>query len=100
MIKTKEEIIDLVKQHFNEDESEEAISFIEDITDTINNYEEKTKDPENWKERYEQNDAEWRKRYKDRFFNTGSKDEPDDIIDEPEERKKPMRFEDLFTVKE
>lgn len=63
---TKEELLNSIKDKFNEDTSDETLKFIEDVTDTINSYEDNSK--EDWKAKYEQNDAEWRQRYKERFF--------------------------------
>lgn len=72
---TKEELLNSIKDKFNEDTSDETLKFIEDVTDTINSYEDNSK--EDWKAKYEQNDAEWRQRYKERFFqNEPVKEEP------------------------
>ena len=95
MIKSKDEIISMISQQIGEDNSDEAISLLEDITDTLNDYETKTNDSTNWKQKYEDNDKEWRERYMERFM-SGSSDEIDeDIIDEPTERK--YTFDELFT---
>ena len=95
MIKSKDEIISMISQQIGEDNSDEAISLLEDINDTLNDYETKTNDSTNWKQKYEDNDKEWRERYKERFM-SGSSDEIDeDIIDEPTERK--YTFDELFT---
>lgn len=98
MIKTKEELFEAIKTKFAEDDSEETISLIEDITDTVNDYEGRLSSDTDWKTKYETNDAEWRKKYKDRFFNSAGT-EHEDPIDEAEQPKK-LKFEDLFTVKE
>lgn len=72
---TKEELLNSIKDKFNEDTSDETLKFIEDVTDTINSYEDNSK--EDWKAKYEQNDAEWRQRYKERFFQSEPvKEEP------------------------
>ena len=101
MVRTKEEILEAIKGRIGDDSSDETIAFLEDITDTLNDYDNKTKTDTDWKTKYEENDKEWRKRYTDRFFNneedSGSKgsDETDEI-EEPEE---PTTFEDLFKEK-
>ena len=101
MVRTKEEILEAIKGRIGDDSSDETIAFLEDITDTLNDYDNKTKTETDWKAKYEENDKEWRKRYTDRFFNneedSGSKgsDETDEI-EEPEE---PTTFEDLFKEK-
>ena len=93
-VRTKEEILNSVKRHFGEDTSDETLTLVEDITDTITDFENKANnDGQNWKQRYEENDAAWRKKYRDRFFSGGS----DDGDDEPEPpAKKNYTYENLF----
>ena len=99
MVKTKDELFEAIKNKFAEDDSEETISLIEDITDTVNDYSTRLSSGEDWKTKYETNDAEWRKKYKERFFNSAGNDDDPVSANEPNEPKK-LRFEDLFTVKE
>lgn len=100
MIKNKSELLDSIKAKLGDDTSDEALALIEDINDTLDDYESKTSDSTNWKQKYVDNDAQWRQKYKDRFFNGDSTGDDDmgGIDDEPP--KKPLSFEDLFTVKE
>ena len=93
MIRNKEELITMISQHIGEDNSDEAIALLEDVTDTFNDYETKTKDTTDWKTKYEQNDAEWRNKYKERFM-SGSSEIDEEVIPEPEEKK--YTFESLF----
>lgn len=83
----------MISQHIGEDNSDEAIALLEDVTDTFNDYETKTKDTTDWKTKYEQNDAEWRNKYKERFM-SGSSEIDEEVIPEPEEKK--YTFESLF----
>jgi len=95
MIRSKDELITMLSQKIGEDNSDESISLLEDISDTLDDYATKTADTTNWKQKYEDNDKEWRDRYKERFM-SGSPEEIDDKIDdEPEERK--YTFDELFT---
>ena len=91
-IRTREEILNSIRSHFGEDTSDETLALVEDISDTISDFENKANnDGQNWKQRYEENDAAWRKKYRDRFF-SGSSDD-----DEPEQpEKKNYTFENLF----
>lgn len=66
-IRGADEILELVRSRIGEDISDESITFIEDITDTINDYEARTKEDREWETRYNENDATWRKRYMERF---------------------------------
>lgn len=70
MIKTYEEIMESIKQRLGDDSSDEALTFIEDISDTLKaGQTDKTSEAEDWKKKYEDNDKMWREKYRDRFFN-------------------------------
>lgn len=86
----------MISARIGEDNSDEAIGLLEDITDTLNDYEERTADNTNWKERYEANDKEWRDKYKERFM-SGDTSKDEEIIDEEEEPERKYTFEELFT---
>lgn len=85
-VRSKEELLAIIKDRIGEDTSDEAISFIEDVTDTLNDFE--TRAGEDWEEKYRQLDEEWRTKYKERFFNTENEEE--------EEKKEVLTFNDLF----
>lgn len=89
-VKTVDEIMKKVRERIGEDDSDEAIEFIEDISDTFESFS-KTED---WKTKYEENDKKWREKYRDRFF-TSKEEVEEDEIEEPEEKEK-KKFEDLF----
>lgn len=86
MIKTKDEIIEKISAVIGEDNSEAAISLLEDVTDTLDDYEAKTKDSTDWKQKYEDNDNEWRQKYRERFLEKSDDSVAEDEIedDEPE----------------
>lgn len=91
-IKSIDEILNAVKERIGDDTSDSAISFVEDISDTLNSLSEQ----ENWKQKYEQNDSEWRKKYRDRFLSGESSSDDDDSGDENE----PLTYEKLFNVED
>lgn len=92
-IRTREELLESVRARIGEDTSDDALAFIEDIQDTINNYENnKNGDGTDWKKKYEDNDKEWRTKYRDRFFRGGVEDD-DDVTDPTPKR---LTFDDLF----
>lgn len=93
---SKDQLLSKIKERIGEDTSDEALRFIEDVTDTIDDYESKTKDNTDWKKKYEDNDAEWRKKYKDRFFNTPAKDEPEKPPEGSDDKPKTYEYKDLF----
>lgn len=89
MVKTKEEIMNFIKEKFSEDTSDEVIEFIENLSDTLDD-----KGDEDWKTKFEENDKAWRKKYRDRFF--GKTKEDEEIEDDDIEEIKSLKFEDLF----
>lgn len=93
-IRTRDEIMETIRARIGESTDDNDISFLEDMTDTLNDYETRISDSGNWKERYEENDREWRERYKERFFNDENSPEPDP---KQEEHKVPKTYEDLFS---
>ena len=95
MIKSKTELLENLNQLIGENSGDNAIELLEDLSDTLDDFEQRTSDTTNWKNKYEENDKEWREKYKNRFF---SKPEPDPEPEpQPEpEPSKPRTFEDLF----
>ena len=91
-IKSYNELMASLKEILKDNTSDEALAFIEDMNDTL-----KENSGEDWKARYEENDRQWREKYKARFFD-GKNEET--VVTEEEEVEKPLRYEDLFTVKE
>ena len=102
MIRSYEEIMDAVKTRLSDDTSDEALSFIEDISDTLkagNNNE-----AEELKKKLEENDKMWRKKYMDRFFNNDvdkdiEKETDNSNMSDQEEPEAPQTFEELFETK-
>lgn len=95
-IKSKEEILEQINARIGEDNSDEAIAIIEDITDTLDDFETRANgDGVDWKTRYEENDKEWRNKYKERFFNAEI-NEPDNLDKTEPDNAKPKSYADLF----
>lgn len=95
-VRTQQDILESLRARIGDSTDDDTIAFIEDVTDTLSDYETRVSDSTNWKEKYETNDAEWRQRYRDRFFgNPESEVEEIDSVVETE-TEKPMTFEDLF----
>lgn len=95
---TKEQILDRIKVRIGEDTSDEALQLIEDISDTIGDYETKTKDSTDWEKKYKDNDEQWRKKYKDRFFNSPAEEEKSisSEINEDEKIENKLTYDNLF----
>ena len=87
MVKSVVELLDIVRQRIGDSTDDADISFIEDLSDTLNagNLEEV--------ERLKSENEELRKKYRDRFFE--KKVEEAEEAEEAEELEK-RTFEDLF----
>lgn len=99
-VRSKEELLQNLSAIIGEEPDEDGIAFMEDLSDTVEDYENKTK--EDWKKKYEDNDKAWKKRYTDRFMKGKSDpDEPEEPEDpdDPED-KSPKTFADLFKTED
>lgn len=95
-IKSREEIMETLRTRIGEDTSDDALSFIEDVQDTLDSL--SNADNENWKQRYEDNDAQWRQKYRDRFFSNepiGDNGMPGNNVP-PEDSSENLTYENLF----
>lgn len=105
MILSKDDFISRISERLGEDNSDETLTFIEDVTDTLNDYEERlsSTDNEDWKSKYDELDASWRKRYRERFFKPETT--PEEVKDEQEKDVKEdpnedVTFDELFEERE
>lgn len=99
---SKEEVLRRIQERVGDAADDDSLRFVEDMTDTINNYDSLTST--DWKAKFEQNDTEWRQRYRDRFFNSGSVDETtmvEKTVEEEvgENEVKEYTYESLFESK-
>ena len=93
-IRKREELLSAIRERFTDDTSDETLGLLEDITDTLDDYENRANDSTDWKTKYEENDANWRQKYRDRFFNSSNND--DDLEDNKGSENTVRTFEDLF----
>lgn len=102
----KEQFMTRLQERIGEDTSDEAMSFIEDMTDTFNDMETRSsgESDEQWKTKYEELDKTWREKYKARFFDSettpsdAKESQKDDVIDDGDAEEK--TYEDLFVERE
>ena len=104
MILDRDKLLEKIRAYVGEDTSDNAISLIEDVTDTVTDYD--TRSGTDWEGKLKENDEMWRKRYMERFSQpTGShdtsgneviKDNEDDVKTELEN----VTFDDLFKERE
>lgn len=92
----KEEILEKLKKHFGESTDDDSLSFIEDVSDTIDSYETKVKNTTNWEEKYKENDENWRKKYRDRFFSKSPDDDEEEPPLDPQEESTKYTYDKLF----
>lgn len=101
---SKEEFMSRLQERIGEDTSDEAMTFIEDMTDTFNDMEARSNSNNDaeWKQKYDELDKSWRKKYRDRFFD--SETTPADVKEEQEEDVKDdgeeKTYADLFEERE
>ena len=76
---SKEELLIKVKEYIGEDTSEEAVSLLEDVDDSMSD-----SDDGEWEKKYHELDESWKQKYIERF---GS--------GEPEENKEDDRREEV-----
>lgn len=97
-IKSREDLLKSLNTLIGDNPTDENLAILEDVTDTLKDYEEKTADQTDWKTTYEQNDAEWRKKYKERFLSGETiKDEQEEDV---KKDSKPLTFDSLFKERE
>lgn len=92
----KDTIMERLRENFNDNDSDDVLGLLEDVTDTLNDYQSRLEENGDWKERYEQNDREWRQKYKDRFFNNDPEPDPEPEPGKDPEQETPTTFEELF----
>ena len=95
-ILTKAELLAKLKERTSEDMGDDTLKFIEDVTDTLTDFEIKAKDTTDWEKKYKENDEQWRKKYKERFFTTPVQEDEQDIPNEEEPKLEKLTYENLF----
>lgn len=110
MVVSKDDLLKQVKDYLKEDTSDEAITLLENVSDTLNSMssedvDELKKQLAEANEKAEKIDKEWRTKYTDRFNSPAPKSEKKGVFEEPdetdddEEEDEPTKYEDLFTTK-
>lgn len=89
---SREDLIKKVTEFLGETPTDEGVSLLEDVTDTLNSTDDSGTE---WKQKYEENDKMWRKKYIDRF-NGKTDPEDDPNKDDPEDNNKNLTFDSLF----
>lgn len=99
-VKTRDEIMEAIRKRIGEDTSDEAISLLEDVTDTLEDYETKVADKTDWKTKYDEMDASWRKKYMDRFSGKTGEEVKEEQEEQIKDDSETRTFDELFTERE
>lgn len=98
----RDEFFERLDEHLTDSTSDADIQWLEDMTDTYNDLEQRANGGgEDWEQRYYENDRKWKERYRHRFFtsdggNATDGDNGDGSGESAEERGKRITIEDLF----
>lgn len=98
----RKEFFETLNKLIGDNSSDETITALENLTDTFNDFENRTSDSTDWEKRYNENDKMWREKYRARFFDSETKDDPTDIPevekkDPEQERAESISINDLFS---
>lgn len=99
MILNRDEYFNRLHAMVGTDTTDESISFIEDMTDTYNDMENRLNgDGTDWEAKYKELDKSWREKYRHRFFsgNGGAIEQGEPDPDENEYNPDDVKIDDLF----
>ena len=89
-IKTKKEVLDGLKKFIpDEDTSDDTLTFLKDVADTLD----AGADGAAWKQKAEDVEKKWKQKYKDAFYNPPDKPDP---VPDPDPEPKHRSYADLF----
>ena len=100
-VKTKAEILEIIRSRIGDSTDDETLGFLEDVTDTLTDLETRASDSTDWKGKYDELDKSWREKYRERFFSSDPKEDKtgNEEFEEKEDKEK-KTYESLFDVKE
>lgn len=101
-ILSRDEFFARIHDKIGSDSSDDSISFLEDMSDTYNDLENKANnDNVDWEKKYHELDESWKKRYTHRFFSGDSRNIPGNDDDgKPDYDAESVSFESIFTESE
>lgn len=103
MVTTKTVLLEALRAKIGDSTDDADLKLLEDVSDTMDDFEQRIKDSGDWKTKYEENDKAWKEKYRDRFFNKDvddeiEKKEKENEIEHKLDENKKLEFSDLFTV--
>ena len=91
----KENYFNKLHEKIGNDTSDEAISFLEDMTDTYNDLEKRANgNGVDWEKKYKELDDAWKAKYRHRFLHSDGGYAPEE--EKTKEEPKEVTFSDLF----
>ena len=96
---SKEDFMSAIKSIVGDNNSDEAIAFIENASDTYDELSKSSAPSEgqtDWQKKYEENDAEWRKKYTERFFSGSTETKTEDVTKTTPQETNGTQIKDLF----
>ena len=99
MVKTKDEIMEEIRDYIGDRSDDQTIALSENISDTIDDYAAHG----DYDEKLMAVEAEWRRKYIDRFMTGGEKRndvEVEKTEDEEKDKAEEIKIDDLYTEKE
>ena len=99
---SKEDFMSAVKNMVGENTDDNSLKFVEDMSDTYNEFEQTTAGTDDWKQKFEENDKTWREKYRDRFYSSGEEDKKkeEEHEEESEDEADDITIDDLFQESE
>lgn len=102
---TNEEFMKQLNEILKDNDSDEALSVLENASDTFNDLSKQISEAGDWKTKYEENDKAWKSKYRERFSKpstpingtTGSIiDEEDDVDETDDNEPEKLTYDALF----
>lgn len=93
---SKEEYFNSINKMLGENTSEEALQFIENMTDTYNELDNNASKGEYTQEDIDNINRSWSKKYRERFFSGGEINLPPDKNIEEEQRSENIALDDIL----
>ena len=99
---SRDELLEKTRALLGERTDDEAITFIEDVTDTYDSISgaKSGYTEEEVTAKVNEVEEKWRKKYRDRFFGNGGDDDDDDEPDDGNTNTEEVTIDDLFDKKE
>lgn len=101
-VRSRDELLASYREISGDSTDDKSLAFVEDLTDTMSDYDSRLADSTDWKTKYEENDASWRRKYAERFYNPSAAqpggNNPTDTLTESGVETDAIvgRYEDLF----